>query len=497
MFIGRSIFLLFSIVRVLLVSAQVCENNKLSATAACELLQVSAFNNGEKNGIEISLSSAECTENGGRFISNVICEKASWKEPCKVFTETGRIVSDCSHLEGVSNVVLVKLDRQFMFPTYEIGHRAVLDHIESPVLNQPIIVETISESPKLFKLINFFTTDEADQLINGALSFTDDEFRLKRSSTGTNGYHVDTHRTSENAFDTTSPIAVTIKRRSFDVLGMEYEETWADGLQILRYNVSTAYTTHYDYIDGGNQPLVHNFDSASEEGTNRYATILLYLTDLEENGGGETVFPNGLSEDFPLSNITKEDTDELLMALNISDKFEEGSWQREMVHTCRTKLSVKPKRAEAVLFYSQFPNGEPDRSAYHGGCPVLQGEKWAANLWVWNGPRQGYWVKDETTGHMYRPDNIKANAIFEMVDDPSLQGNELFWIHPDPNEPPVSFGEVLVNRPIQMNTFAGHRFKVVWKGQEAFWTIARTPTQTFTLSIDTFSPPNAYHHDEF
>lgn len=27
--------------------------------------------------------------------------------------------------------------------------------------------------------------------------------------------------------------------------------------------------------------------------------------------------------------------------------------------------------------------------ALHGGCPVLSGTKWAANLWVWNGVRYG------------------------------------------------------------------------------------------------------------
>ena len=34
-------------------------------------------------------------------------------------------------------------------------------------------------------------------------------------------------------------------------------------------------------------------------------------------------------------------------------------------------LSVKPKKAEAVLFYSQLPDGQPDRMSQHGGCPVL------------------------------------------------------------------------------------------------------------------------------
>lgn len=478
----KFLYVLFSIVNMLVLSAQICVNNSL--TNSCDMLNIVAYNSGEKNGTVLNISAFECLEHGGKFISNIICEKLYWNEPCKVFSDTGRLVTDCNHLEGVNNVILVKLDRQFMFPTYEIGHQAIINHITTP-LNQPIIVETISESPKLFKLLNFFSEDEADQLKNGALSFTDDEFRLKRSSTGTNGYHVDSHRTSENAFDTNSQIAMTIKQRSFELLGMPYEETWADGLQILRYNVSTAYTAHYDYIDGGNQPLIHNFDSASTVGTNRYATILLYLTDAYEDGGGETVFPHGQSVE--VRNVTIEDTNNLLYALNISDKFQEGSWERQMVHTCRTKLAVKPKRAEAILFYSQLPNGDPDRSSYHGGCPVLQGEKWAANLWVWNGPRQGYWVKDSTTGVMYRPDNTKVSVVFEMKDDPALQGNELFWVNPDPNEQLVSFGEILANKPISMNSFIGHRFKIVLGNQESYWTMSGSPFQTFILSLDTFN----------
>ena len=35
----------------------------------------------------------------------------------------------------------------------------------------------------------------------------------------------------------------------------------------------------------------HDYDSA-HKGGNRYATILLYMSDLEEGDGGETVFPS-------------------------------------------------------------------------------------------------------------------------------------------------------------------------------------------------------------
>jgi hypothetical protein len=53
--------------------------------------------------------------------------------------------------------------------------------------------------------------------------------------------------------------------------------------------------------------------------------------------------------------------------------FPPQSWQRTMVSKCRSPhmLSVKPKKTEALLFYSQLPDGRPDRSSLHGGCPVL------------------------------------------------------------------------------------------------------------------------------
>jgi hypothetical protein len=55
---------------------------------------------------------------------------------------------------------------------------------------------------------------------------------------------------------------------------------------------------HLDYLDIDRR-LEHDYDS-SKKGGNRFATILLYMTDLNEKDGGETVFteawPPGQSE---------------------------------------------------------------------------------------------------------------------------------------------------------------------------------------------------------
>ena len=116
-------------------------------------------------------------------------------------------------------------------------------------------------------------------------------------------------------------------------------------------------------------------------GSNRFATILLYMTDLEEGDGGETVFAHG----WP-ANQAEEDRvqfHDAKMALRESGEVEgllaHDSWEENMVVKCRHRLAVRPHSSRAVLFYSQNPDGTPDSQSLHGGCPVIKGEKWAAS----------------------------------------------------------------------------------------------------------------------
>ena len=43
---------------------------------------------------------------------------------------------------------------------------------------------------------------------------------------------------------------------------------------------------------------------------------------------------------------------------------------------------VKPRRGDALLFFSLHPNATPDTSSLHAGCPVIEGEKWSATKWI-------------------------------------------------------------------------------------------------------------------
>lgn len=150
-------------------------------------------------------------------------------------------------------------------------------------------------------------------------------------------------------------------------------------------------------------------------------------------------------------------------------------------------MAVKPLKAEAVLFYSQHPNGQVDLSSLHGGCPVLQGTKWAANLWVWNGPRMPYLLQAR------RREQSKKNSIFSKLsrwigwmlttsssattevtptphDDTSVlaifrndrmdvEELKLYW------QGQEEMGSLGLGQEIHLNSYVGHHFTVKAHGQ--------------------------------
>lgn len=270
----------------------------------------------------------------------------------------------------------VPAGRVFMHVPQFVGQIINLPHVRGGDPSKPVYLEVLSVSPAVFDLHNFFTTGESEQLVAGVLKEKRDSHRIKRSETGVN--KAKTHnrkRTSESGFDTDSKVSVEIRKRCFDVLGFdEYVDSFGDGLQILRYNLTKAYIPHMDYLDIS-PTTKHDYDSG-KKGGNRFATILLYMTDLEPGDGGETVFVNA----WPPGQTDEEHVElgQALKELRESDQhgiLEEGSWEEKMVAQCRTRLAVRPQSGRAVLFYSQLPNGKEDKQSLHGGCPVLSGTK--------------------------------------------------------------------------------------------------------------------------
>ncbi|CAA0841024.1 Probable prolyl 4-hydroxylase 9 [Striga hermonthica] len=112
---------------------------------------------------------------------------------------------------------------------------------------------------------------------------------------------------------------------------------------ILRYEIGQRYHSHYDAF---------NPAEYGPQKSQRVASFLLYLSNVEE--GGETMFPfeNGQNMD--------------------------GNYD----FTKCIGLKVKPRMGDGLLFYSLFPNGTIDPTSLHGSCPVIKGEKWVATKWI-------------------------------------------------------------------------------------------------------------------
>lgn len=112
-----------------------------------------------------------------------------------------------------------------------------------------------------------------------------------------------------------------------------------EDFQVLHYTVGQKYDNHHDWGQAG----VKGYSES------RYVSMLLYLSSQDDqNTGGETSFPKAI--------------------------------KNHSIH-------IKPVKGTAVFFYNLLPDGNGDDLAVHAAEPVLTGDKWIANFWVWDPKR--------------------------------------------------------------------------------------------------------------
>ncbi|CAN7033349.1 unnamed protein product [Brassica rapa subsp. trilocularis] len=201
----------------------------------------------------------------------------------------------------------------------------------------------ISWEPRAFLYHNFLTNEECEHLISLAKP------SMKKSKVvdvKTGGSKDSRVRTSSGTFlkRGQDEIVEEIENRISDFTFIPVEN--GEGLQVLHYEVGQKYDPHHDYFSD---------EYNVKRGGNRIATVLMYLSDVEE--GGETVFPAAKG--------------------NISDV----PWWNELSQCGREGLSVLPKKRDALLFWSARPDATLDPSSLHGGCPVIKGNKWSSTKW--------------------------------------------------------------------------------------------------------------------
>ena len=164
-------------------------------------------------------------------------------------TTTNSCKSDDKARRKELHLYAVPAGRVFMFAPKYIGEIFELPHVKGPE-GLPVSLEVMSLHPRVFDIYNFFDKAESAAIVNKALKETSETHRMKRSTTGASGYNLNSKRTSENGFDTHGKEAMVVKRRCMDILGFDtYVESLTDGLQVLRYNLTTGYYPHMDWIE--------------------------------------------------------------------------------------------------------------------------------------------------------------------------------------------------------------------------------------------------------
>lgn len=206
-----------------------------------------------------------------------------WAE-YKIYNESGRYLEFTQELIRYeeNKLYLVPRNRYFVWPHVRPGH--IVNATDRDTVNGTILLESLAASPRVFYIHNLFSKEEAGILINRALTTKTGPNALIRSTTGakpreernmSDESSVDRERTSDNAWDQSSPESMRIIRRIFDVVRVPFAYDQADGLQLVRYQQKNAYRQHHDYFPQGSFGN-HNFDPASG-GTNRFATIFFIL----------------------------------------------------------------------------------------------------------------------------------------------------------------------------------------------------------------------------
>jgi prolyl 4-hydroxylase len=149
--------------------------------------------------------------------------------------------------------------------------------------------------------------------------------------------HFRTSRTSDLSL-LSDPIIASIDQRIAKTLGIRIE--YSEGIQAQRYDVGQEFKAHTDYFERGTAEYVEH---TAIKG-NRTWTFMVYLN--EDMQGGVTRFP-AIDRDF------------------------------------------HPRKGQAIIWNSLYPDGTPNPDTLHSGTPVTRGHKLIITKWFrerGNGP---------------------------------------------------------------------------------------------------------------
>mmetsp|Transcript_15740 Transcript_15740/g.29686 ORF Transcript_15740/g.29686 Transcript_15740/m.29686 type:complete len:707 (+) Transcript_15740:70-2190(+) len=214
-----------------------------------------------------------------------------------------------------------------------------------------LTLKVISVAPRVFEIDGFLSDSEVSHLLDLATMYNVTETDLKGRMP------LKKNHGSTNAWirREMSPIVDAIYHRTADMLKIdesllrhrnEHEHTElnthhsiAEALFLTQFIKDQGYIPRSDAV----QTSVRN-----RYQPNRFATVVFFLNDIEEDWGGDTIFP---------------------LAVNVH--HHDG-------------VRVTPKKGKAVLFYNMLPDGNVDDLSQHSSEFLLDGEKWVGSLFLWD-----------------------------------------------------------------------------------------------------------------
>jgi prolyl 4-hydroxylase len=182
---------------------------------------------------------------------------------------------------------------------------------------------------KVVELPGFLTPEQCDHLIRIARQKGVEDSHVYEGDRDAVDH---TARISKQAWLTATDddIVRDITRRIAIIVQRPVEKQ--ESMQIVYYEKGGKYDPHFDACNGDSE-----FCDRLNEGGPRRTTFLIYLND--GFVGGETRFPE-------------------------IDRV------------------VVPEKGKAIMFHNVDRNGEIIPEALHGGNPVIDGQKWIANVWI-------------------------------------------------------------------------------------------------------------------
>ena len=211
----------------------------------------------------------------------------------------------------------------------------------SPAAELQLTLQVVSTSPRVFAIKNFMSLEEVDELVELGKTRGNLSGSMVGSSTMGGTVSDKEQRSSSTAWlaPDSAPLLKTIYARAADLLQVPSAVdfvNYSEHMQLVHYAQKQHYSAHFD------------FEITSAAPQSRFATLLLYLNDqAAEDAGGETAFPLA--------------------------RMADGS----------RGFKIHPGKGNAVLFYNLLPDGNADVQSLHAALPVVKGEKWAANIWLW------------------------------------------------------------------------------------------------------------------